>query len=62
MAKYLISFPAAAMVVTGSELEAASRDSRKVIREAKAASAYVFGPLAGSCTAVGGAHGEGLSM
>ena len=43
MAKYLISFPSAAMVVTGSELEAASRDSHAVIDEAKTAGVYVFG-------------------
>ena len=43
MAKYLISFPSAAMVVSGGELEAAGRDSRAVIEQAKAAGAYVFG-------------------
>lgn len=43
MAKYLISFPSAAMVASGSELEAASRDSHAVIEEAKAAGVYVFG-------------------
>lgn len=43
MAKYLISFPSAAMVVSGEELEAASRDSHAVIDEAKAAGVYVFG-------------------
>lgn len=43
MAKYLISFPSAAMVVTDSELQAASRDSHAVIREAKEAGVYVFG-------------------
>lgn len=43
MAKYLISFPSAAMVARGSELEAASRDSHAVIEEAKAAGVYVFG-------------------
>lgn len=42
MAKYLISFPSAAMVVSGSELDAAGRDSRAVIEEAKAAGVYVF--------------------
>lgn len=31
------------MVATGSELEAASRDSHAVIEEAKAAGVYVFG-------------------
>jgi hypothetical protein len=41
--KYLISFPSAAMVVRGSELEAAGRDSHAVIEEAKAAGVYVFG-------------------
>lgn len=43
MAKYLISFPAAAMVVPAGEMEAVSRDSHAVIEEAKAAGVYVFG-------------------
>lgn len=43
MSKYLISFPSAAMVVSGDELEAASRDSHRVIEEAKEAGVYVFG-------------------
>ncbi|HET8883418.1 MAG TPA: hypothetical protein VFM56_14685 [Solimonas sp.] len=43
MAKYLISFPSAAMVVTDDELRAADRDSHTVIEEAKAAGVYVFG-------------------
>jgi len=43
MAKYLISFPSAAMVVTDDELSAADRDSHAVIEEAKAAGVYVFG-------------------
>ncbi|GAB3509695.1 YciI family protein [Pseudoxanthomonas daejeonensis] len=42
MAKYLISFPGAAMVARGDELEAAGRDSRAVIEAAKAAGVYVF--------------------
>ena len=42
MAKYLISFPSAAMVVPASELEAVGRDARAVIDEAKAAGVYVF--------------------
>lgn len=41
--KYLISFPSAAMVVSGDELEAAGRDSRAVIEQAKVAGVYVFG-------------------
>lgn len=41
--KYLISFPSAAMVVFGEELEAAGRDSRAVIEQAKVAGVYVFG-------------------
>jgi hypothetical protein len=40
--KYLISFPSAAMVVSGEELEAAGRDSRAVIEQAKVAGVYVF--------------------
>lgn len=37
MTRYLISFPAAAMVVRDVELERASRDSHAVIAAAKAA-------------------------
>ena len=43
MAKYLISFPSAAMVVPDGELETVGRDARAVIEEAKAAGVYVFG-------------------
>ncbi|MBE7464985.1 MAG: transcription initiation protein [Planctomycetes bacterium] len=43
MAKYLISFPSAAMVVPDGEWEAVGRDAHAVIREAKAAGVYVFG-------------------
>lgn len=43
MAKYLISFPSAAMKVPDSEFEEVGRDSHAVIREAKAAGVYVFG-------------------
>ena len=42
MAKYLISFPSAAMLATGDELAAAGRDSRAVIEQAKAEGVYVF--------------------
>jgi hypothetical protein len=42
MAKYLISFPNAAMVVPDGALEAVGRDARIVIEEAKAAGVYVF--------------------
>jgi len=42
MAKYLISFPSAAMVVPESELEAVGRDAAAVIEEAKVAGVYVF--------------------
>lgn len=42
MAKYLISFPSAAMVVPHGELEAVGRAARAVIDEAKAAGVYVF--------------------
>jgi hypothetical protein len=42
MAKYLISFPSAAMVVPEGELEAVGRDAHAVIDEAKAAGVYVF--------------------
>ncbi|MFC7337648.1 YciI family protein [Haloferula chungangensis] len=43
MAKYLISFPAAAMDVPDDEFDAVVRDSHAVIEEAKAAGVYVFG-------------------
>ena len=43
MAKYLISFPSAAMVVPAGEMGAVSRDSHAVIQEAKEAGVYVFG-------------------
>jgi len=42
MAKYLISFPSAAMVVPDTELEAIGRDAHAVIEEAKGAGVYVF--------------------
>lgn len=42
MAKYLISFPSAAMVAVDGELEAAGRDAHAVIEEAKAAGVHVF--------------------
>lgn len=37
MAKYLISFPSAAMKVPGSELETVGRDAHAVIQETKEA-------------------------
>ena len=43
MAKYLISFPSAAMVVPDGEWETVVRDSHAVIEEAKTAGVYVFG-------------------
>ena len=43
MAKYLISFPNAAMAVPDGELEAVGRDAHAVIDEAKTVGAYVFG-------------------
>ena len=43
MAKYLISFPSAAMVVPDGEWETVGRDAHAVIDEAKAAGVYVFG-------------------
>jgi hypothetical protein len=42
MAKYLISFPSAAMIVPDGELEAVGRAASAVIDEAKAAGVYVF--------------------
>jgi hypothetical protein len=43
MAKYLISFPSAAMVVPDGEWGAVGHDAHVVIEEAKAAGVYVFG-------------------
>lgn len=43
MTKYLISFPADAMVVPEEEFQAVVEDSHAVIEEAKAAGVYVFG-------------------
>ncbi len=43
MAKYLISFPRAAMVVADGEWEAVGRDAHVMMDEAKAAGVYVFG-------------------
>lgn len=43
MAKYLISFPSAAMVASDDELLAVGRDAHSVIDEAKSAGVYVFG-------------------
>lgn len=42
MAKYLISFPSAAMVVPEGELDSVGRAAHAVIEEAKAAGVYVF--------------------
>lgn len=42
MAKYLISFPGAAMVVPDGELAAVGREAHAVIDQAKAAGVYVF--------------------
>jgi hypothetical protein len=43
VAKYLISFPSKAMVVSDAELGAVGRDAHAVIDQAKAAGVYVFG-------------------
>lgn len=43
MAKYLISFPSAAMKVPDEAWDEVVRDSHAVIEEAKAAGVYVFG-------------------
>ena len=42
MAKYLISFPSAAMAVPDSELALVAHDAHTVVEEAKAAGVYVF--------------------
>jgi hypothetical protein len=43
MAKYLISFPSAAMVVAPEELPAVADAAHAVVEEAKAAGVWVFG-------------------
>lgn len=43
MTKYLISFPASAMVIADEDMAAVGEAARAVIREAKNAGAYVFG-------------------
>ena len=43
MAKYLISFPAAAMDVARNDMAAVGEAAHAVIREAKEAGVYVFG-------------------
>lgn len=43
MAKYLISFPSEAMVLTKEEFPIVAADAHAVIEEAKAAGVYVFG-------------------
>lgn len=43
MTKYLISFPASAMVVADEDMAAVGEASHAVIREAKDAGVYVFG-------------------
>ncbi|MBB4865760.1 hypothetical protein HNP46_004661 [Pseudomonas nitritireducens] len=43
MARYLISFPSAAMVVPDNELQAVGHAAHAVIEEARAAGVYVFG-------------------
>jgi len=43
MTKYLISFPAEAMVLTEEEFPIVAAEARAVIEEAKAAGVYVFG-------------------
>jgi len=64
MAKYLISFPSAAMVVPSGEWETVGRDSHAVIDEAKAAGVYVFGggideDVPPALVSAGGAVAEG---
>lgn len=69
MAKYLISFPAAAMVVPEGEWDAVVHDSHAVIDAAKAAGVYVFAGgldagvpvvrVAADGTAIAGGHAGG---
>jgi hypothetical protein len=46
MAKYVISFPSAAMIVPDGEWGTVGRDAHAVIDEAKAAGVHVFGDCA----------------
>ncbi|MFD1827171.1 YciI family protein [Mumia zhuanghuii] len=43
MTKYLISFPSAAMDLSGEDLRAVSEESHAVVQEAKDAGVWVFG-------------------
>ncbi|QMW65272.1 transcription initiation protein [Mumia sp. ZJ1417] len=43
MTKYLISFPSAAMDLSGEDLHAVSEESHAVVQEAKDAGVWVFG-------------------
>ncbi|MDR5758399.1 YciI family protein [Caballeronia sp. LZ035] len=43
MTKYLISFPASAMVIDDEDMAAVGEAARSVIRDAKSAGVYVFG-------------------
>lgn len=43
MANFLISFPAAAMTLTGDDLRRSDTESRKVVARAKAEGVWVFG-------------------
>jgi hypothetical protein len=43
MTKYLVSFPASAMDVSGADMAAVGEASHAVIRQAKDAGVYVFG-------------------
>ena len=43
MAKYLLSFPSEAMVLSNAEFSIVAAESNAVIEEAKAAGVYVFG-------------------
>lgn len=42
MAKFLLSFPSAAMVVPDGELQVVGRDTHAVIEEAKVVGVYLF--------------------
>ena len=62
MAKFLISFPAAAMNVPGEELAAVSEDAHSVIRAAKAAGVYVFGGGIDSSLPAVMVHADGVTV
>ena len=59
MAKYLISFPSATMVLAPEDFEAVVESSHAAMREAKDAGGYVFGGGPGESGPPGAVHADG---